>query len=185
MKRVAAGIGIGLFVLFATAGNGADDDLGIAAYTDRGQLTLPDDLEQWIYVGTSLGGDYNEQAFTTESAGPFGVVQMEPNAYRYFVENGEYADGTMFLLTFYAAESKSEPQLSGFIQGQQRAQEIHVIDTARFGEGSAFFVFQTREQRVSERMPEGSACIQCHSAEGDYRSTFIQFYPVIREVERQ
>ena len=29
-----------------------------------------------------------------------GVAQMEPNAYSYLLEHGEYADGTMLLLSF-------------------------------------------------------------------------------------
>jgi hypothetical protein len=106
---------------------------------------------------------------------------MEPAAYRYFMENGSYADGTMFLLSFYRSESKMTPQLSGFVQGELLGQEIHVIDKARFDDGGhAFFMFPTRETATSTRIPAGNECIACHSEHGGFDSTFIQFYPDLR-----
>lgn len=156
-------------------------DLGVAEYTDAGDLVYPDNVESWIVMGASLGADYNGAVFDPQNPGAFGVVQMEPSAYRYFVENREYADGTMFLLTFFAAESNSDPQLAGFVQGDPRGREIHVIDGDRFVEGRGFFPF--REPGGSAgKIPDGSECVRCHTAEGDFDATFIQFYPTIRNL---
>ena len=162
----------------------AQADLGVASYSEKQELRYPDNLDEWVLMGSSLGSDYSDRPFDPEDPGTIGTVQMEPAAYRYFKEHGQYADGTMFLLSFYESETQSRPHLNGFVQGKLRAQEIHVIDKQRFKEGSAFFVYQTREQKISERMPDNSACIRCHVPEGDYNSTFIQFYPVIRDLPR-
>lgn len=182
--RVAALVAA-LFVVLGTVPVAAlaQTDLGVAEYTETGELVYPDNLDAWILMGASLGGDYNAGPFDPANPGVFGVVQMEPNAYRYFLENGEYADGTMFLLSFFGAEAKSEPQLHGFVQGESRGQEIHVIDSERFGEGHGFFGYG-QPGGSAAKLPDGSPCIQCHSVEGDYDATFIQFYPAIRDEDR-
>src|SRR5690606_7126320 len=82
-----------------------------ASYTASGELLFPADTETWVYMGTTLGGDFNDQPFDPAQGATFGIVQMEPAAYRYFRENGSYADGSMFLLSFYDSEGKSDPQL--------------------------------------------------------------------------
>src|SRR5687768_9684968 len=106
-----------LALLFAGAGAIAQTNLGVAQYTEGGELRYPGNLAEWIQTGASLGSEYGEAPFDPQNPGAIGVVQMEPSAYRYFLEHKTYADGTMFLLSFYRAEGKSEPQLPGFVQG--------------------------------------------------------------------
>lgn len=160
----------------------AQTNLGVAQYNADGQLVKPANLEEWIQSGASLGSDYGEGPFDAQNPGAIGVVQMEPSAYRYFTENGTYADGTMFLLSFFGAEAQSSPQLPGFVQGDMRAQEIHVIDKARFGDdsGHAFYLFPVNENGPSTRIPIGNECVACHTTEGAFDGTFTQFYPRIR-----
>jgi len=62
---------------------------------------------------------------------------MEPHAYAYLLENGRYADGTMFLLSLYETQEKPEPALNGFVQGNVAAREIHIIDRAKYEDGRA------------------------------------------------
>jgi cytochrome c553 len=162
----------------------AQPDLGIARYTENGELLFPADTARWIHAGSVLGGRYAEgeaaPAFDPQNPDNSGVVQMEPEAWQYFMEHGEYADGTMFLLSFYKSEAKSNPQLNGFVQGDLQAQEIHVIDKGRFTEGRGFFLFDAPAQRSSSKVPDGSTCVACHSAEGNHDGTFTQFYPHLR-----
>jgi hypothetical protein len=163
----------------------AQPDLGIARYTDSGELYFPADTARWVHAGSVLGGRYAEgeaaPAFDPQNPDNSGVVQMEPNAWQYFMEHGEYADGTMFLLSFYKSEAKSDPQLNGFVQGALQAQEIHVIDKGRFAEGRGFFLYDAPAQRSSSKVPDGSTCVACHSAEGGHDGTFTQFYPHLRD----
>lgn len=159
----------------------AQTDLNVAEYTENNELLYPGNLPEWIHMGTSMGGDYNENQFDPENPGTLGVVQMEPNAYRYFLEHKEYADGTMFLLSFFESESKSEPQLQGFVQGAMTAQEIHVIDKQLFAEGRGFFLYNSPSQVSAQKVPDGSNCVECHTEHADFDATFTQFYPTIRD----
>ena len=175
-----------LLPVFFAGALGAQPDLGVATYNADNQLLFPDNTDTWVHLGSSLGGDYQEGPFDPANPGTIGVVTMEPNAYRYFVENGTYADGTMMLLSFYPSEAKSSPQLAGFVQGNLSAKEIHVIDSARYGEGRGFYLYPAAAMTgtASDKLPDGSACVQCHVPEGEYNGTFIQFYPTIRQLPR-
>lgn len=165
----------------------AQAELGIAQYNANGQLAFPERTDEWIFLGSSLGSDYGEAPFDPADPGAIGVVQMEPAAYRYFLANREYADGTMFLLSFYASEAESSPQLPGFVQGALQAKEIHVIDNGRFSEGRGFFLYQAAATpgTASSKLPDNSPCVQCHIPEGQYNGTFTQFYPTIRDLVQQ
>ncbi len=170
-----------LFAVASATSVFAQSDLGVAQYNEAGELQRPANLKEWIQTGASLGSDYGDGPFDPQNPGAIGVVQMEPAAYRYFMENKTYADGTMFLLSFYEAQGQSEPQLPGFVQGALRAQEIHVLDKARFDDsGNAFFLYSTPETASSTRIPAGNECTACHMEHGDFDGTFIQFYPDLR-----
>ncbi|MDA9909070.1 cytochrome P460 family protein [Gammaproteobacteria bacterium] len=161
----------------------AQTDLEIALYSNE-HLIYPERTDEWIHLGSSLGSEYGDKPFNSAEPGAIGVVQIEPAAYRYFLEHGEYADGTMFLLSFYSAEAESSPQLPGFVQGSMNAQEFHVIDSGRFNEGRGFFLFPPTATpgATSAKVPDGSECVECHMAEAAYNGTFTQFYPTIRHL---
>ncbi len=152
-----------------------------ARYDAMGRLSFPKDSDRWIGVGASLGGNYAQGAFDPANPGPIGVVQMEPSAYEFFMRNGRYADGTMFLLTFYSTQKNPNPALRGFVQGDVSGREIHVIDHSRFpNEGGAFFLFASDAGSAVAPTPVGSECHQCHSEHGAFEGTFVQFYPAMR-----
>ena len=156
------------------------DGLGIAQFTNDGRLIHPDNIDRWIVMGATLGGDYAEEAFTAKNPGTIGVVQLEPTAYDFFLTNGRYANGTMFYLTFYSSEIKSEPQLQGFVQGDVVGREIHLIDASRYKDGRAFFMFNPAKQEASTVLPPGNDCVVCHNKHAEFEGTFTQFYPVMR-----
>lgn len=168
-------------VFLPQASSAQEPDLGVAQYTVGGELVYPDNTDEWILMGASLGGDYSEEAISTENPGQFGIVQMEPKAYRYFLEHKEYADGTMLLLVFHGSERKSEPQLRGFVQGEVEGREIHVIDRQRFEDGRAFFFYRANVNTTA-MIPPGNECVACHVQHGQYDGTFTQFYPAVRHL---
>ena len=98
------------------------------------------------------------------------------------MEHKSYAEGTMFLLSFYQAEGKSDPQLPGFVQGALVSQEIHVLDKSRFsqGQGHGFFIFRTPQQETASEIPSPNPCVTCHMEHGKFNGTFAQFYPALR-----
>jgi len=162
------------------AGAAPDESLHAAGYDATGSLQRPPDLDRWVYLGSSLGMSYNDTPFSLEHPGDFQVVLMEPGAYEYFRQHGRYADGSMFLLSFYEAERGVSIDRAGFVPGPRRSFEIHVLDRKRYAEGHAFFLFE-EPTRQSSALPPGSPCIKCHVPNGAFDGTFAQFYPPIRE----
>jgi hypothetical protein len=170
-------------VLAHAAQSDEPDSMGEAVYTSEGALKFPEHPERWITLGSSIGGRYAQGSFDPRNPGTIGIVQIPPDAYRALRDTGRYPDGTMLLLTFYEARSKSDPQLKGFVQGDIQGREMHVIDRKRFPEeGSAFFLFPGATSQVGARTPLGSECFQCHSQHGRLEATFAQFYPLIRDL---
>jgi hypothetical protein len=157
------------------------DALNVARFTADGQLMKPADLAQWVFLGTSLGMGYNQAQFNPASPGQFQVVLMEPSAYHYFMEHGQYAPGSMFLLSFYNSDTRRSINQNGFVQADLTNFEIHLIDARHAPEeGRVFYVFggPATEGRA---LPKGSECVRCHAAHGAYDGTFAQFYPSIRD----
>ncbi|MBN1236905.1 MAG: cytochrome P460 family protein [Gammaproteobacteria bacterium] len=164
-------------------GGGAANGVDAARYSPGGELIFPADADRWVALGAGIGSDYSEEPFDPQNPGAIGVVQMEPAAYEHFLATGRYADGTMLLLTFYAVQQKPEPALQGFVQGDVLQREIHVIDRQRFPEEQrAFFLFPGSDVQQAAALPQGSRCVECHTAHGDLDATFIQFYPALRQV---
>jgi len=172
-------LAIPLLLVRYSEGQEASDRDFAAEFTDAGALIFPAGTDQWITLGAGIGSDYSSD-FDPGNAGPITVAQMEPNAYEYFEERGEYADGTLLLLSFYATQEKPEPQLNGFVQGALLSREIHLIDKRNYEDGRAFFVFPGDSTDAVQALPPGNECVRCHEEHGGFDGTFAQFYPVIR-----
>ena len=185
---IAALVGVGwvhIVVAQSTADEHIPGGLGVAQFTPSNELIFPDDTDRWVVMGANIGGDYSDAEFDPKNPGNIGVVQMEPSAYSYLVENGEYADGTMFLLSFFQTQEKPEPELSGFVQGGLAAREIHVIDRVKYQDNRGFYLFAADSRGPSAMLPAGNECVQCHAEHGAFDSTFSQFYPTIRHIVSQ
>jgi len=181
LTAVAAGtLALALAALGQDATQATTDSLHIAQLTPKGKLQKPADLDSWIFLGTSLGMGYNPGSFNAARPGQFQVVLMEPNAYRYFVKNGSYAPGSMFLLSFYDADTqKRSINQNGFTQADLTNFEIHLIDPARGQDGRAFYVFDA-DDKEGNALPAGNNCVRCHTQHGAFAGTFAQFYPTLR-----
>jgi hypothetical protein len=158
----------------------ATKPLEVARFNSAGRLLKPADLQTWIFLGTSLGMGYNPGSFNAAQPGQFQVVMMEPSAYRYFVEHGHYAPGSMFVLAFYNSDRQQRSiNQNGFTQADLTNYEIHVVDPRKAPEGRAFYLFDANDAEGNP-VPEGSTCVRCHAAHGAFEGTFAQFYPTIR-----
>jgi len=154
--------------------------LQLAQFTADGKLQKPADLDSWIFLGTSLGMGYNPGSFNAARPGQFQVALMEPTAYRYFVEHGRYAPGSMFLLSFYDADTQERSiNQHGFTQADLTNYEIHLMDPAKGEKGHAFYVFGAKDTQGNP-LPAGNACVRCHVDHGAFDGTFAQFYPTLR-----
>jgi hypothetical protein len=156
-----------------------DEALQIARFDPKGNLLKPADLTDWVFLGTSLGMGYNPGSFNAANPGQFQVVLMEPKAYRYFVEHGRYAPGSMFLLSFYNSDQKQSINQRGFVQADLTNYEIHLLDPSLSPDGRVFYMFDAKDA-AGRPMPAGNQCVQCHVKNGAFDGTFAQFYPTIR-----
>lgn len=180
----AVGISLLAFGAFAqtpaTPTSTAIKPLDVARISPSGKLQKPADLDNWVFLGTSLGMGYNPGSFNAANPGQFQVVLMEPSAYRHFVANGKYAPGSMFLLSFYDADTrKRSVSQNGFTQAELTNYEIHVIEDAQDAARHTFYTFGANSTEGT-RLPPGNGCVSCHLKHGAFDGTFAQFYPPIR-----
>jgi hypothetical protein len=181
LRAAAAGaLGVALAAFAASAQLTPPDSLDVARFTTGGKMQKPPDLANWIFLGASLGMGYNPGSFNAARPGQFQVAMMEPAAWRYFLEHGRYAPGSMFLLAFYDADVQPRSvNQNGFTQADLTNFEIHLIDAARGPDGHAFYMFGKSDVEGAP-LPPGNACVRCHVEHGAFDGTFAQFYPTLR-----
>jgi hypothetical protein len=150
-------------------------------YTGDGQLMLPGDYREWVFLSSGLGMSYNR-----EPGGPpaFTNVFVNPAAYRAFVATGKWPDKTMLLLEVRASASKGSINQGGSYQSSVLAIEGEVKDAAKFpGNGWAFFAFG--KSSTGKMLARSQDCYACHSQHTAVDNTFVQFYPVLFEIAKQ
>src|SRR5579864_5316874 len=85
------------------------------AYTAGGQLKLPQDYREWIYL--SSGFDMSYRPGRQMGHHDFDNVFVSPAAYREFIRSGRWPDRTMFVLEVRGAEGRGSINTSGNYQG--------------------------------------------------------------------
>ncbi len=156
------------------------DAVHVATFNDDDNLIRPGDIDEWVFLGSSLGMGYSQAEFDPGSPGMFQIARMEPQAYKAFVETGQFVDGTMIALHFYGSQNKISINRAGFVMGGLHFMEIHYKDSARFPDGFNFYTFNN-DQTVAEEVPLPNECVACHKKDGAYDGVFVQFYPTIHE----
>ncbi len=154
-----------------------------AQFDSANRLVRPANIDEWIFLGATVGHGYPEEGgkkFSAENPGAIQVIQMEPAAYGYLKEHKKYADGTMISLSFYNTQEQPSPAVEGVVQKDLMNFEIHIIDKKMYKDTRAFFLYETGSD-VANMIPEGNVCVTCHNKEAHFDGTFTQFYPVIRD----
>ena len=148
-------------------------------YATDGQLTLPRDYREWVFLSSGLGMTYQsmprhdgpkheDQAFTN--------VFVNPTAYRSFLATGKWPDKTMLVLEVRESASQGSINKGGSYQSDLLAIESEVKDTAKFpGTGWAFFAFG--KSNTGKLLPRTEDCYACHRDHAAVDNTFVQFYP--------
>jgi hypothetical protein len=166
--------------LFASAKNAGIDAVDVATFDANDRLLLPANIDEWIFLGSSLGMGYSQEEFDTGSPGMFQIARIEPQAYRAFVETGNFVDGTMIALHFYGSQNEISINRAGFVMGSLHFMEIHYKDSNRFPDGFNFYTFQN-DETAAAAIPLPNDCVTCHKRDGAYDGVFVQFYPTIHE----
>jgi len=147
-------------------------------YTADGQLKLPSDYREWVFLSSGLGMTYQQGM---ERSPSFTNVFVNPAAHRSFVSNGKWPDKTMLVLEVRASSSKGSINKGGSYQSGVVAIEGEVKDSSKFpGSGWAFFGFG--QSTTGKMFPRSEDCYACHAEHGAVDNTFVQFYPTLRHI---
>jgi hypothetical protein len=153
-------------------------------YTEDGQLLLPKNFHQWIYVGSPLtpnalnGGQANFPEYHN--------VYMEPGSYAIYKKTGEFPEGTIFLkelqLTQFPDGSRTEPSGRGFFPGKFNGADVTVKDSKRFAatDGWGYFNFNHFEPKAKmAKVKSKDECAFCHIASAKKDDVWTQFYRLL------
>ena len=152
-------------------------------FSADGQLTLPKDYRQWIFLSSGLGMTYGPAASADPANPLFDNVFVNPSSWRAFIETGRWPDKTMFLLEVRTATGQGSINNGGHYQNTLRGIEAEVKDEKRFPRKWAFFPFGDKDKATA--LAATSSCNTCHSQNGATDNTFVQFYPTLLEVARK
>jgi hypothetical protein len=146
-------------------------------YSSDGQMKLPENYRQWVYLTTGFDMSYNPGLMSMDHH-MFDNVFVNPEAYKSFVETGTWPDKTVMVLEARKAEGKGSINQKGNFQGTEiMGLEVHVKDEARFPGKWAFFGFD--EGKTAKMIPTTAGCYSCHSEHAAVDTTFVQFYPTL------
>jgi len=151
-------------------------------YTSDGQLRLPANYREWVYLSSGFDMSYNPAMKMDHHM--FDNVFVNPEAWRAFVSSGTWPDKTVLVLEARGAESRGSINQKGNFQGAAvMGLEVHVKDQARFGGKWAFFGFPGRDA-TAKMIPSSEDCYSCHSDHGAVDTTFVQFYPTLMPIAK-
>ena len=157
----------------------AQQPAGPLQYNEAGELLLPKDYREWIFLTSGLGMTYGPAASTPQDP-RFDNVFVNPSSYRAFQETGRWPDRTVFILEIRRSVSKGSINNGGHYQTEIAGVEAAVKDERRFPQKWAYFGFGKGDKAAPR--PATSTCNACHSQNAAVENSFVQFYPVLLEV---
>ena len=185
MRISAKAILLGVLVLASWfALRGAQNTMPASPeYTSDGQMKLPENYRQWVYLTTGFDMSYNPGLMSMDHH-MFDNVFVNPEAYKSFLETGTWPDKTVMVLEARQAEGKGSINQKGNFQGTEiMGLEVHVKDESRFPGKWAFFGFD--EGKTAKMTPTTASCYSCHAEHGAVDTTFVQFYPTLLPLAKE
>jgi hypothetical protein len=188
LRRVLLGLLIAQPVLLSHTRAAEPDsaESGWARYNDAGQLIKPENYREWVTIGTGLNMAYGPPLQAASATPPFTNVFVSPAAYQSFLQTGGWPDRTVFILEIRASVPVNAVKNgnNGYFQGDILGIEAEVKDGKRFPGKWGFFGFG-RTAITGQEIPATAACYSCHLKNAAVENTFVQFYPVLREVAKE
>jgi hypothetical protein len=157
----------------------------VPQFTDAGELVLPADYREWVFLSSGLGMTYGPAAGTDPNPAPnFDNVFVSPAAYRSFVQTGKWPEKTVLILETRTSASKGSINKRGQYQSDLIAIQAEVKDSSRFeGNGWAFFALGKASR--GPMISRSATCYSCHPANGAVDNTFVQFYPTLLPIAKE
>lgn len=154
---------------------------GAVEYNPNGNMILPRDYRQWVFLSSSLGMSYTQSATPNTNPG-FDNVFVNPEAYQSFLKTGTWPDKTVLVLEARASESKVPINKDGRVQTGVVGIEAHVKDASHGG--WAFYSFGNGTRREGTLFPKTATCYSCHEQNAAVDTTFVQFYPTLADIAK-
>src|SRR6185369_1409073 len=126
---------------------------GAAKYTDKGELMMPRDFRQWVFIGAP-------------------VTPNDKN-------NGKFPNGTVIVKELAGVGAKSSASGSGYFAGEFIGVAASVKDAKRFAKEPGnwgYFSFMGDGGKALA----SAACNACHQQNAAEDLVFTQHYPVLR-----
>jgi len=196
-RRFTVLIAVAAFSAVAVTGvfaQSASNDSGAAAakrylpeYTAAGDLILPKNFHEWIYVGSPL----TPNALNDGEANfpEFHNVYIEPGSYEIYKKTGEFPEGTIFFKELQltlpgenADGSRTEPSGRGYFPGKWNGADVTVKDTKRYADtgGWGYYNFNHHEPKAATaKLKPQAECAACHQASAKKDDVWTQFYPLL------
>ena len=156
-------------------------------YTADGDLILPKNFHEWVYVGSPL----TPNALNNGKAGfpEFHNVYIEPGSYAIYKTTNAFPEQTIFfkeLQLLLPAQnpdgSRTEPSGRGYFPGPLNGADVTVKDSKRYADtgGWGYYNFNHHEPKAptAKVKPRGE-CAYCHMAAAKKDEVWTQFYPLL------
>jgi hypothetical protein len=156
-------------------------------YTESGDLILPKNFHEWVYVGSPL----TPNALNNGKAGfpEFHNVYIEPGSYEIYKKTNVFPEGTIFFkelqLTLPSENpdgSRMEPSGRGYFPGPFNGADVTVKDTKRYADtgGWGYYNFNHHEPKApTAKLRPKAECGYCHQASAKKDEVWTQFYPLL------
>jgi hypothetical protein len=156
-------------------------------YTADGDLILPKDWHDWVYVGSPL----TPNALNDGKANfpEFHNVYIERGSYEIYKKTNVFPDGTIFFkelqLTLPQQNpdgSRTEPSGRGYFPGPLNGADVTVKDSKRYANtgGWGYYNFNHHEPKApTAKLRPQAECAYCHQASAKKDEVWTQFYPLL------
>ncbi len=147
------------------------------AYTAAGDLKLPENYREWVFLTSGLDMNYNDPS-PVAGHSIFQNVFVNPSSYHAFLTTGAWPDKTTFILELRGADAhvnidkRGESQVAG-----PPTIEIHVKDEAKLPGKWGFY--NLGKESTGKLIARPATCYSCHEAHAAVDTTFVQFYPTL------
>ena len=156
---------------------------GAAKYTDKGELMMPRNYRQWVFVGAPVTpNDMNNG----KAAFPeFHHVYIDPASFAAYKKSGKFPNGTVIVKELADVGAKSSASGNGYFAGEFIGVAASVKDAKRFAKEPgnwAFFSFMGDGGKGLARTKEQAttALNALHPQNAAEDLVFTQHYPVLR-----
>jgi hypothetical protein len=156
-------------------------------YTASGDLKLPKNFHEWIYIGSPLtpNGLNNGKANFPE----YHNVYIEPGSYAIYKKTGKFPEGTIMFKELQLTKegqfpdgSRTEPSGRGYFPAAFNGADVTVKDSKRFeaSGGWGYFNFNHHEPKaLTATVKPKSECAFCHLASAKKDQVWTQFYRLL------